>query len=83
MSCDRDLGRGQQALADFLLGARDDGFEYFGIDPVVRASVLVLFRDVANTWIPDDSADELHALKAGALKTAESGELPAHLRVVH
>lgn len=52
-------------------------------DPVVRASLLALFRDVANTWIPDDAPDEMHVLKAGALKTAESGDPSSHLRIVH
>lgn len=52
-------------------------------DPETRASVCALFRDVANTWIPDDAPDEMHALKAGALKTAESGDPSSHLRIVH
>ncbi len=52
-------------------------------DPDIRASVCALFRDVANTWIPDDAPDEMHALKAGALKTAESGDPRSHLRIVH
>lgn len=52
-------------------------------DPTIRARVCELYRDVANTWIPDDAAEKYHALKAQALKTAETGDPQSHLRIVH
>lgn len=64
-----------------------DGFarSYSGLleDRAIRARVCELYRDVANTWIPEDAAEKYHALKAQALKTAETGDPRSHLRIVH